>query len=47
MVAAKDDEVPADGVAVSQTVRTQVRLREMIVGGELKPGTRIAELALV
>ncbi len=46
MVAAKDDEVPADGVAVSQTVRTQVRLREMIVGGELKPGTRIAELAL-
>lgn len=47
MVAATDDEVPADGVAVSQTVRTQVRLREMIVGGELKPGTRIAELALV
>jgi GntR family transcriptional regulator of vanillate catabolism len=36
-----------DGAAVSQTVRTQLRLRELIVGGELKPGTRIAELALV
>jgi len=33
--------------AVSQTVRTQLRLRELIVGGELKPGARIAELALV
>jgi len=32
---------------MSQTVRTQLRLRELIVGGELKPGTRIAELALV
>ena len=31
----------------SQTVRTQLRLRERIVGGELKPGSRIAELALV
>lgn len=47
MAAVKNGETPADGVAVSQTVRTQVRLREMIVGGELKPGTRIAELALV
>jgi GntR family transcriptional regulator of vanillate catabolism len=36
-----------DNVALSQTVRTQLRLRELIVGGELKPGTRIAELALV
>lgn len=36
-----------DDAAVSQTVRTQLRLRELIVGGELKPGTRIAELALV
>jgi GntR family transcriptional regulator of vanillate catabolism len=36
-----------DSVAVSQTVRTQLRLRELIVGGELKPGMRIAELALV
>lgn len=36
-----------DSVVLSQTVRTQLRLRELIVGGELKPGTRIAELALV
>lgn len=36
-----------ESAAVSQTVRTQLRLRELIVGGELKPGTRIAELALV
>jgi GntR family transcriptional regulator of vanillate catabolism len=28
-------------------VRTQLRLRELILGGELEPGTRIAELALV
>jgi len=32
---------------VTQTVRTQLRLRELIVGGELKPGSRIAELSLV
>ena len=44
---ARDPEAAADGAAQSQTVRTQARLREMIVGGELKPGTRIAELALV
>jgi GntR family transcriptional regulator of vanillate catabolism len=31
----------------SQTVRTQLKLRELIVGGGLKPGLRIAELALV
>jgi GntR family transcriptional regulator, vanillate catabolism transcriptional regulator len=31
----------------SQTVRTQLRLRELILGGELKPGARIAELTLV
>jgi GntR family transcriptional regulator of vanillate catabolism len=36
-----------DSAAVSQTVRVQLRLRELIVGGELKPGARIAELALV
>jgi len=40
-------EVPEDGAALSQTVRTQLRLRELIVGGELKPGARIGELALV
>ncbi len=33
-----------DGAAPSQTVRTQLRLRELILGGELKPGQRIAEL---
>ena len=39
---------PADDTASqSQTVRTQLRLRELILGGELKPGARIAELALV
>ncbi len=32
------------GAALSQTVRTQLRLRELILGGELKPGARIAEL---
>src|SRR5207253_10203621 len=32
---------------VSQTVKAQLRLRELIVGGELKPGQRIAELSLV
>lgn len=36
-----------DDAAVSQTVRVQLKLRELIVGGELKPGMRIAELALV
>ncbi len=37
----------ADAAGVSQTVKAQLRLRELIVGGELKPGLRIAELALV
>jgi GntR family transcriptional regulator, vanillate catabolism transcriptional regulator len=38
-----------DGAApgASQTVRAQLGLRALIVGGELNPGTRIAELALV
>ncbi len=40
-------EAADDSVALSQTVRTQLRLRELVVGGELKPGARIAELALV
>lgn len=31
----------------SQTARAQVRLRELIVGGELLPGARIPELSLV
>jgi GntR family transcriptional regulator of vanillate catabolism len=37
----------ADDGAGSQTVRAQLRLRELILGGELAPGARIAELALV
>ena len=36
-----------DNGALSQTVRAQLRLRELIVGGELKPGARIAEMSLV
>jgi GntR family transcriptional regulator of vanillate catabolism len=31
----------------SQTVRAQLMLRELVLGGELEPGARIAELALV
>jgi len=37
----------AGDAAPSQTVKAQLRLRELIVGGELKPGQRIAEQALV
>ena len=33
--------------SANQTVRAQLRLRELIVGGELLPGMRIAELAMV
>jgi GntR family transcriptional regulator of vanillate catabolism len=37
-----------DGSAESsQTVKAQLRLRELIVGGELAPGERVPELALV
>jgi len=36
-----------DDAAVSQTVKALLRLRELIVGGELRPGQRIAELSLV
>jgi GntR family transcriptional regulator, vanillate catabolism transcriptional regulator len=36
-----------DGNGGSQTVRAQLRLRELIVDGSLKPGERIAELAMV
>ena len=31
----------------SQTLRAQLMLRELVLGGELEPGTRIAELTLV
>jgi GntR family transcriptional regulator, vanillate catabolism transcriptional regulator len=37
----------SEEAGISQTVKAQLRLRELIVGGELKPGQRIAELALV
>ncbi len=40
-------EITDDSVAPSQTVRVQLRLRELILGGEIKPGTRIGELTLV
>lgn len=33
--------------AISQTVRAQLMLRELVLGGQLEPGVRIAELALV
>jgi GntR family transcriptional regulator of vanillate catabolism len=39
---AADDEAGA-----SQSMRAQLRLREMVVDGELVPGTRITELAMV
>ena len=35
------------GAGASQSVRAQLRLRELIVGGEVKAGERIAELAMV
>jgi GntR family transcriptional regulator of vanillate catabolism len=42
------NESPAlDDAGLSQTVKAQLRLRELIVGGQIKPGQRIAELALV
>lgn len=36
-----------DNASASQTVKAQLRLRELIVGGELVPGERVPELALV
>lgn len=36
-----------EDASLSQTVKAQLRLRELIVGGELRPGQRIAEVALV
>ncbi|MBI5256519.1 MAG: GntR family transcriptional regulator [Burkholderiales bacterium] len=40
-------EPEADETGSSQTVRAQLRLRGLILGGELPPGQRIPELALV
>jgi GntR family transcriptional regulator of vanillate catabolism len=37
-------EAPADS---TQTVKAQLRLRELVLGGELQAGSRVAELALV
>ncbi|HOB95143.1 MAG TPA: GntR family transcriptional regulator [Aquabacterium sp.] len=39
--------VDADDGSGSLTARTQLRLRELILGGDLAPGARIPELALV
>ena len=39
--------VVSDSGEASQTVKAQLRLRELIVGGELAPGERVPELALV
>lgn len=38
---------PADAAEASQTVKAQLRLRELIVGGALAAGERVPELALV
>jgi GntR family transcriptional regulator of vanillate catabolism len=46
-MAAATADLADDSAAPTQTVRTQLRLRELILGGELKPGARIAELTLV
>jgi GntR family transcriptional regulator of vanillate catabolism len=40
-------EPVTDDAGLSQTVKAQLRLRQLIVGGELRPAQRIAELALV
>ena len=47
MSVATSPAVPADSADASQTVKAQLRLRELIVGGELAPGERVPELALV
>ena len=36
-----------DGIEASQTVKAQLRLRELILGGDLVAGDRVTELALV
>ena len=45
--AASHDLAEVSEVAASQAVKAQLRLREMILGGELPGGDRIAELVLV
>jgi GntR family transcriptional regulator of vanillate catabolism len=39
--------LPADDASASQAVKAQLRLREMILAGDLPGGARIAELTLV
>jgi len=46
-LAATRSEAEAGEGALSQTVHTQLRLRELIMRGELAPGARITELPLV
>jgi GntR family transcriptional regulator, vanillate catabolism transcriptional regulator len=36
-----------EAAGASQSMRAQLRLREMVVDGELAPGQRITELAMV
>src|SRR6266545_2005404 len=38
---------PANDANVSQTVKALLGLRQMILGGELAPGARVSELAVV
>jgi GntR family transcriptional regulator, vanillate catabolism transcriptional regulator len=45
--ATPEAEADAEASGANQTVRALMRLRELIVGGELSPGERIAELAMV
>ena len=47
MSIAASPAVPADSADAPQTVKAQLLLRELIVGGELAPGERVPELALV
>jgi GntR family transcriptional regulator, vanillate catabolism transcriptional regulator len=41
------DTAPVDDPEASQAVKAQLRLRELVLSGELAPGARIAELAIV
>src|SRR6476646_5354933 len=43
----KTPEPSSAGDEGSQAVKAQLRLRELILAGELPPGSRIAELAIV
>lgn len=47
MSTAQKVKSPLRAAVVPQSVKAQLRLRELILSGELSPGQRIAELALV